>query len=115
LVVAGDDLDDVVGSDVHRAPLTPVARGPAGTIKRVLTVSLGLSRNPAPRQRGGAGMRGPSMASKRKEARADVKLVSSASSHCYYVSKNRNNVKDRLQLKKYDPIVRKHVLYKEGK
>jgi large subunit ribosomal protein L33 len=55
------------------------------------------------------------MAGKAKEARSYVKLVSTASAHCYYVSKNRNNVKDRLQLKKYDPIVRKHVLYKEGK
>jgi large subunit ribosomal protein L33 len=31
------------------------------------------------------------------------------------VQKNRNNTKERLQLRKYDPIIRKHVIYKEGK
>jgi len=44
-----------------------------------------------------------------------VKLVSSESDHCYFVQKNRNNTKERLQLRKYDPIIRKHVIYKEGK
>ena len=55
------------------------------------------------------------MASKSKEARSYVKLVSSESDHCYYVQKNRNNTKERLQLRKYDPTIRKHVIYKEGK
>jgi large subunit ribosomal protein L33 len=55
------------------------------------------------------------MASKSKEARSYVKLVSSESDHTYYVQKNRNNTKDRLQLRKYDPKVRKHVMYKESK
>ncbi|HEY8506207.1 MAG TPA: 50S ribosomal protein L33, partial [Gemmataceae bacterium] len=50
-----------------------------------------------------------------KEARSYVKLVSSESSHCYYTSKNRNNTRERLQLRKYDPTVRKHVIYKESK
>jgi len=52
---------------------------------------------------------------KNKDARSYVKLVSSESDHCYFVQKNRNNTKDRLQLRKYDPKVRKHVQYKEGK
>lgn len=55
------------------------------------------------------------MAKKSKDARSYVKLVSSESSHCYFVQKNRNNTKNRLELRKYDPIVRKHVMYKEGK
>ena len=55
------------------------------------------------------------MAKKSKEARSYIKMQSSESSHCYYLQKNRNNTKDRLQLKKYDPVVRKHVMYKEGK
>ncbi|MCX7664179.1 MAG: 50S ribosomal protein L33 [Gemmataceae bacterium] len=55
------------------------------------------------------------MAKKSKEARSYIKMVSSASDHCYFVQKNRNNTKERLELKKYDPIVRKHVMYKEGK
>jgi len=55
------------------------------------------------------------MAKKSKDARSYVKLVSSESSHCYFVEKNRNNTKARLELRKFDPIVRKHVMYKEGK
>lgn len=55
------------------------------------------------------------MASKSKDARSYVKMVSSESNHTYYVQKNRNNTKDRIQLRKYDPTLRKHVLYKESK
>ena len=55
------------------------------------------------------------MAKKSKDARSYVKIVSTESSHCYFVQKNRNNTKNRIELRKYDPIVRKHVLYKEGK
>ncbi|VTS07862.1 50S ribosomal protein L33 [Tuwongella immobilis] len=55
------------------------------------------------------------MAKKSKEARSYIKLVSSESDHVYFVQKNRNNTKERLQLRKYDPTVRKHVMYKEGK
>lgn len=55
------------------------------------------------------------MAKKSKDVRSYVKLQSSESSHCYFVQKNRNNTKDRLELRKYDPIVRKHVQYKEAK
>ena len=55
------------------------------------------------------------MAKKSKDARSYIKLVSTESSHCYFVQKNRNNTKNRLELRKYDPIVRKHVIYKEGK
>ncbi len=51
---------------------------------------------------------------KSKEARSVIKLQSSESSHCYFSEKNRNNTKERIQLKKYDPIVRKHVTYKEA-
>ena len=31
-----------------------------------------------------------------------------------FTEKNRNNTKERIQLRKYDPIVRKHVMYKEA-
>jgi large subunit ribosomal protein L33 len=51
---------------------------------------------------------------KGKEARSIIKLKSEASDHCYFTQKNRNNSKERLQLRKYDPIVRKHVMYKEA-
>ena len=51
---------------------------------------------------------------KSKEARSTIKLVSEASSHCYFTEKNRNNSKERIQLKKYDPTLRKRVMYKEA-
>lgn len=55
------------------------------------------------------------MAKGNKDARSYVKLQSSESGHCYYVQKNRRNTTGRLELRKVDPVVRKHVLYVEGK
>jgi len=55
----------------------------------------------------------PTMA-KSKEARSTIKLKSEASDHCYFTQKNRNNSKERISLRKYDPIVRRHVMYKEA-
>jgi large subunit ribosomal protein L33 len=52
---------------------------------------------------------------KNKDIRGVVKLQSTESSHCYYTQKNRRNVTEKLELKKYDPTLRKHVLYKEAK
>lgn len=51
----------------------------------------------------------------KKGKRQLVKLKSSESGHMYYTEKNRDNTKNRLELLKYDPLVRKHVLYKETK
>ena len=47
--------------------------------------------------------------------RVQVKLKSSESPHCYYTTKNKRNNPDRLVLKKYDPVVRKKVEYKEAR
>ena len=45
-----------------------------------------------------------------------IKLVSTAGTgHYYTTSKNKKNTPDKLVLKKYDPVVRKHVEYKEAK
>ncbi len=55
------------------------------------------------------------MARKNKDARSYVKMQSTESHHCYFTERNRRNMQGRLELKKYDPVVRKHVLYKEGK
>lgn len=46
----------------------------------------------------------------------DIKLVSSANTGFFYVTKKnpKNNTK-KLELKKYDPVARKHVVFKEGK
>ena len=50
-----------------------------------------------------------------KGHRVTVKLKSTESPYTYHVSKNKQNTTERLELKKYDPVVRKHVLYKEKK
>jgi large subunit ribosomal protein L33 len=47
--------------------------------------------------------------------RVNIKLQSSASPHCYFTQKNKQNTTERLTLRKYDPVVRKHVDYKESK
>ena len=48
--------------------------------------------------------------------REKIKLVSSAGTgHYYTTDKNKRRTPDKLQLKKFDPVVRKHVLYTEAK
>lgn len=45
-----------------------------------------------------------------------VKLVSSADTGYFYVAKkNPKNRGDKLSFKKYDPVVRKHVVFNEAK
>lgn len=45
-----------------------------------------------------------------------IKLVSSADTGFYYVTKkNPRSKTEKLELKKYDPVARKHVLFKESK
>ena len=45
-----------------------------------------------------------------------IKLVSSAKTgHFYTTSKNKRKHPEKLEVKKYDPVVRKHVVYKESK
>ena len=43
-----------------------------------------------------------------------IRLKSSESGHSYYTTKNRRNSTGKIELKKYDPVLRKHVLYKES-
>ena len=51
-----------------------------------------------------------------KAATVLVKLVSSADTGFYYVTKkNPRNQTEKREFKKYDPVVRKHVVFKEGK
>jgi large subunit ribosomal protein L33 len=42
-------------------------------------------------------------------------MRSTESSHMYLTEKNRRNDSGRLELKKYDPVVRRHVIYRETK
>lgn len=50
-----------------------------------------------------------------RKASEIIKLQSTASSHFYTTYKNRRTSDKKIELKKYDPKVRKHVLYKETK
>ncbi|MBV8456038.1 MAG: 50S ribosomal protein L33 [Acetobacteraceae bacterium] len=45
-----------------------------------------------------------------------IKLVSSADTGYFYVTKkNARNQMNKLELKKYDPVARKHVVFREAK
>jgi large subunit ribosomal protein L33 len=47
--------------------------------------------------------------------REKIKLESSAGTgHFYTTTKNKRTMPDKLEIKKYDPKARKHVLYKEN-
>jgi len=48
--------------------------------------------------------------------REKIKLLSTAGTgHFYTTTKNKKTTTGKLSFKKYDPVVRKHVLYKEAK
>jgi len=48
--------------------------------------------------------------------RDKIKLVSSAGTgHYYTTTKNKRTKPDKIEIQKYDPVVRKHVAYKEAK
>jgi large subunit ribosomal protein L33 len=51
-----------------------------------------------------------------KPATIQIKLESTADTGFFYVTKKNPRTKtEKLELKKYDPVVRKHVIFKEGK
>ena len=51
-----------------------------------------------------------------KPATVQIKLVSSADTGYFYVAKkNTRTTTDKLEFRKYDPIARKHVIFKESK
>jgi large subunit ribosomal protein L33 len=48
--------------------------------------------------------------------RDKIKLVSSAGTgHFYTTTKNKRLHPEKMEVLKYDPVVRKHVAYKEAK
>ena len=48
--------------------------------------------------------------------REKIKLVSTAGTGFFYTTtKNKKTTPGKLQFKKYDPKVRKHVIFKESK
>jgi large subunit ribosomal protein L33 len=48
--------------------------------------------------------------------REKVKLLSTADTgHFYVTTKNKRLHPDKMEVKKFDPVARKHVVYKETK
>lgn len=51
-----------------------------------------------------------------KGIREKIKLVSSAGTgHFYTTTKNKRTMPEKMEIKKFDPVVRQHVVYKEAK
>jgi len=50
------------------------------------------------------------------KGRDKIRLVSSAGTgHFYTTTKNKKTMTGKMEIKKFDPVVRKHVSYKEAK
>ena len=48
--------------------------------------------------------------------REKIKLESSAGTgHFYTTTKNKRTTPDKIEMKKFDPVAHKHVIYKETK
>lgn len=48
--------------------------------------------------------------------RDKIRLVSSAGTgHFYTTDKNKKNMPEKMEIKKFDPRIRQHVIYKEAK
>ncbi len=48
--------------------------------------------------------------------RDKIKLVSSAGTgHFYTTTKNKRTITEKIEMKKFDPVARQHVIYKEAK
>lgn len=50
-----------------------------------------------------------------KKKREQIKLKSTESDDIRYTTKNKTNTPGRIELKKYDSKLRKHVVFKESK
>lgn len=48
--------------------------------------------------------------------REKIKLESSAGTgHFYTTTKNKRTMPEKMEIRKFDPVARKHVIYKEAK
>lgn len=52
---------------------------------------------------------------KKHADRIIVTMRSTESGHVYVTEKNRRNDTARLEFRKYDPVVRRHTLYRESR
>jgi len=56
------------------------------------------------------------MARKANTPREKIRLVSTAKTgHFYTTTKNKRNTPGKMEIKKFDPVVRQYVAYKEAK
>ena len=50
------------------------------------------------------------------KGREKIKLESTAGTGTFYTTtKNKRTMPEKMEIKKFDPVVRKHVIYKEAK
>jgi large subunit ribosomal protein L33 len=93
--------------------------GPFGLDLPPKTLTLGRLRLGCRQLRAGLAGAYPILARFKNMAKAvtiKVKLVSSADTGFYYVAKkNSRTMTDKLVKKKYDPVARKHVEFRESK
>jgi large subunit ribosomal protein L33 len=74
---------------------------------------MGIAPGRAPRAFYPFAIRTTTMA---KPATIQIKLESTAGTGYYYITKkNPRNITEKMAMKKYDPVARKHVEFKEGK
>ena len=57
----------------------------------------------------------PDETAKKKGDRIVIKLKSTESEYIYYSEKNKRNDTQRLELKRYDPLLRRHVVFREAR
>ena len=61
-------------------------------------------------------LRAPRRSHMAKPTTIKIRLNSTAGTgHFYVTKKNARTMTEKMMVKKYDPVVRKHVEYKEGK
>lgn len=49
------------------------------------------------------------------KTREKIKMKSTESPSVYWTIKNKRNSTERIELKKYDKVLKKHVVFKEAK
>lgn len=52
---------------------------------------------------------------KKGDGNVHIVLESTESDHQYHTTKNKKKHPTRMEIKKYDPTLRRHVTYREGK
>ncbi len=83
---------------------------------RVSNAGLRTDRQERHRRRAGRPARPRRSLRRRQTMREKIKLESTAGTgHFYTTTKNKRTMPEKMEIKKYDPVARKHVAYKETK